>query len=133
MAPVNKKRTLTVRAAASSRDGNYNIFPLKIDAVTLPHLSRALFKELNVRDTTRQNMLTLYDKLSILFNHRQSEQELLHIQAENRDVVSHTDVRWLSRGFAPQRFFSLREEIGRFLAERGQTMQELSDTVRPQI
>lgn len=61
--------------------------------------------------------------------HRQFKQFLLDIQAEYGDAVYHTDVRWLSRGSTLQRFFSLREEIGQFLAEKGQPMQELSDTV----
>ncbi|KAK2847511.1 hypothetical protein Q5P01_010510 [Channa striata] len=39
------------------------------------------------------------------------------------------DVRWLSRGSAMQRFFSLREEIGRFLGEKGEPMEELSHPV----
>ena len=41
----------------------------------------------------------------------------------------HTDVRWLSRGSALQRFYSLKEEIGQFLAKKGQPMSELTDPV----
>ncbi|KAK3549650.1 hypothetical protein QTP86_005414 [Hemibagrus guttatus] len=59
--------------------------------------------------------------------HRQFQQFLLDIQAEYGDVVYHNDVRWLSRGSALQRFYSLREEIGQFLAKKGQPMPELSD------
>ena len=61
--------------------------------------------------------------------HRQFQQFLLDIQAEYGDVIYHNDVRWLSRGSALQRFFSLRGEIGNFLDEKGQPMQELSDPV----
>ncbi|KAF4087849.1 hypothetical protein AMELA_G00076080 [Ameiurus melas] len=61
--------------------------------------------------------------------HRQFQQFLLHIQAEYGDVVHHNNVRWLSRGSALQRFYSLREEIGQFLAKKGQPMPELSDPV----
>lgn len=61
--------------------------------------------------------------------HRQFRQFLLDIQAEYGDVIYHNDVRWLSRGSAIQRFFSLREEIGIFLGEKGQPMEELTDPV----
>lgn len=61
--------------------------------------------------------------------HRQFQQFLLDIQAEYGDVIYHNDVRWLSRGSALQRFYSLREEIGQFLAKKGQPMPELSDPV----
>ncbi|XP_053505708.1 general transcription factor II-I repeat domain-containing protein 2A isoform X1 [Ictalurus furcatus] len=61
--------------------------------------------------------------------HRQFQQFLLDIQAEYGDVVYHNDVRWLSRGSALQRFYSLREEIGQFLAKKGQLMLELSDPI----
>ena len=61
--------------------------------------------------------------------HRQFQQFLLDIQAEYGDVIYHNDVRWLSRGSALQRFFALREEIGQFLSEKGQPMEELSDPV----
>uniref|UniRef100_A0A087XRL1 HAT C-terminal dimerisation domain-containing protein n=1 Tax=Poecilia formosa TaxID=48698 RepID=A0A087XRL1_POEFO len=57
--------------------------------------------------------------------HRQFQQFLVDIQAEYGDVVYHNDVRWLSRGSALQRFYSLRE----FLAKKGQLMPELSDPV----
>uniref|UniRef100_A0A8D2LVJ3 Uncharacterized protein n=1 Tax=Varanus komodoensis TaxID=61221 RepID=A0A8D2LVJ3_VARKO len=61
--------------------------------------------------------------------HRQFQQFLLDIQAEYGDVVYHNEVRWLSRGSALQRFYSLREEIGQNLAKKGQLMPELSDPV----
>lgn len=61
--------------------------------------------------------------------HRQFQQFLSDIEAEYGDVIYHNDVRWLSRGSALQRFFSLRKEIGQFLAEKGQAMKELSDPV----
>lgn len=61
--------------------------------------------------------------------HRQFQQFLLDIEAEYGDVIYHNDVRWLSRGSALQRFFSLKGEIGQFLAEKGQPMQELSDAI----
>ena len=48
------------------------------------------------------------------------------IQAEYRDVLHHSDVRWLSRGSTLQRIFSLQEEIGLFLTQKGQPMQELA-------
>ena len=51
-------------------------------------------------------------------HHRQFQRFLLDIDAEYGDVIYHTDVRWLSRGSALQCFFSLRREIGQFLAEK---------------
>ncbi len=61
--------------------------------------------------------------------HCQFKQFLLNIQAKYGDVLYHNDVRWLSRGSALQRFYSLRREIGHFLEEKGQPMPELSDPV----
>lgn len=59
--------------------------------------------------------------------HQQFQQFLSEIHAEYGDAVYHNDVRWLSRGSALSRFYSLRQEIGEFLAEKGQPMGELSD------
>ena len=59
--------------------------------------------------------------------HCQFQQFLKEIDAEYGDVVYYTDVRWLSRGSAPMRFYSLRQQIGEFLAEMKQPMQEISD------
>ena len=61
--------------------------------------------------------------------HRQFQQFLHDIEAEYGDVSYHNNVRWLSMGSAPQQFFSLRREIGKFLVEKGGPMQELSATV----
>ncbi|XP_072303167.1 general transcription factor II-I repeat domain-containing protein 2 [Eucyclogobius newberryi] len=61
--------------------------------------------------------------------HRQFQQFLIDIQAEYGDVVYHNDVRWLCRGSALQRFCSLRQEIGEFMAKKGQSITELSDPV----
>lgn len=61
--------------------------------------------------------------------HRQFQQFLSEIHAEYGDVVYHNDVRWLSRGSALSRFYSLRQEIDEFLAEKGQPMGELSDPI----
>uniref|UniRef100_A0A3P9MHA2 SPIN-DOC-like zinc-finger domain-containing protein n=1 Tax=Oryzias latipes TaxID=8090 RepID=A0A3P9MHA2_ORYLA len=61
--------------------------------------------------------------------HHQFQQYLLDIQAEYGDVVYHSDVRWLSRGSALHHFYFLKEEIGQFLASKGQPMPELSDPV----
>lgn len=57
--------------------------------------------------------------------HRQFQQ----FQAEYGDVVYHNNVRWLSRGSALQRSYSLRKGIGQFLAKKGQPMLELSDPI----
>uniref|UniRef100_A0A3B3DZF4 SPIN-DOC-like zinc-finger domain-containing protein n=1 Tax=Oryzias melastigma TaxID=30732 RepID=A0A3B3DZF4_ORYME len=61
--------------------------------------------------------------------HHQFQQYLLDIQAEYGDVVYHNDVSWLSRGSALHHFYCLKEEIGPFLASKGQLMAELSDPV----
>ncbi|XP_073807411.1 general transcription factor II-I repeat domain-containing protein 2-like [Danio rerio] len=61
--------------------------------------------------------------------HRQFQQFLRDIQAEYGDLIYYNDVRWLSRGSALQRFFSLKEEIRHFLDEKGQPMKQLSDPV----
>ncbi|XP_077340548.1 general transcription factor II-I repeat domain-containing protein 2-like [Lithobates pipiens] len=55
------------------------------------------------------------------------KQFLLDIQAKYEDVLYHNDVRWLSRGSALQRFYSLKKEIGEFLETKGQPMRELFD------
>jgi len=67
-----------------------------------------------------------YIRFRALF-HCQFQQFLKEIDAEYGDVVYYTDVRWLSRGSAPMCFYSLRQQIGEFLAEKKQPMQELSD------
>lgn len=57
--------------------------------------------------------------------HHQFQQFLSEIHVEYGDVDYYTDVCWLSRGSAL--FYSLRQQIGEFLAEKGQPMQELCD------
>jgi len=66
---------------------------------------------------------------SIGLNHRLFKEFLKSIEAEHGDVLYHTDVRWLSRGFILERFFNLRSEIEIFLIEKGREVLELKDEV----
>ena len=59
--------------------------------------------------------------------HHQFQQFLKEIDAEYGDVVYYTEVPWLSRSSALMRFYSLRQQISKFLAEKKQPMQELHD------
>uniref|UniRef100_A0A3B4VC50 SPIN-DOC-like zinc-finger domain-containing protein n=1 Tax=Seriola dumerili TaxID=41447 RepID=A0A3B4VC50_SERDU len=59
--------------------------------------------------------------------HREFRAFLSDVDAEYRDVLYHSDVRWLSRGSVLQRFYSLRSEIDQFLKEKGRPLHELSD------
>lgn len=61
--------------------------------------------------------------------HLSDKQFLSEIHAEYGDVVYHTDVRCFCLGSALLRFYSLRQQIAVFLAEKGQPMQELSDSM----
>ncbi len=61
------------------------------------------------------------------FNHREYRAFLSDIDAEYGDVVYHSNVRWLSRGSALQRFYSLRSEIDQFLKEKNLTLDPLND------
>ena len=46
---------------------------------------------------------------------------------ENEDLLYYTEVRWLSRGLALERFLNLVEEIGIFLAEKQRDIPELKN------
>jgi hypothetical protein len=60
-------------------------------------------------------------------HHRQFKAFLLEIEAEDRDVIYHNSVRWLSRAKVLTRFFALFEEIEIFLVEKSFDVPELSD------
>lgn len=59
--------------------------------------------------------------------HRQFQEFLSDVDAEYKDLLYHSEVRWLSRGSVLQRFYSLRSEIDEFLKEKGRPLAELSD------
>ncbi|CAG4958734.1 unnamed protein product [Colias eurytheme] len=60
--------------------------------------------------------------------HRQCQQFLSDMEADHRDVVFYSEVRWLSRGAVLKRFFDLRKEINTFMNEKGKSVSELADT-----
>lgn len=60
--------------------------------------------------------------------HRQFRQFLSDTEADHRDLVYYSEVRWLSRGAALKRFFDLRKEINTFMNEKGKSIPELTDT-----
>jgi hypothetical protein len=59
--------------------------------------------------------------------HRQFQQFLSDMEADHRDVLYYSEVRWLSRGAVLKRFFDLRKEINTFLIEKGKSVPELTD------
>jgi hypothetical protein len=59
--------------------------------------------------------------------HRQFQQFLSDMEADHRDVLYYSEVRWLSGGAVLKRFFDLRKEINTFLIEKGKSVPELTD------
>lgn len=59
--------------------------------------------------------------------HREFQAFLSDVDAEYGDLLSHSDVRWLSRGTVLKRFYSLRSEIDQFLKEKDRPLRELNE------
>ena len=58
---------------------------------------------------------------------------LEEVDAENGDVVYHTDVRWLSRANVLKRFISLKTEKTTFLETESKVFSELNDSLGMKI
>jgi len=52
----------------------------------------------------------------------------LSMETDYRDVVYHSEVRWLSRGTVLKKIFDFRKEIETFKDEKGKSIPELTDT-----
>lgn len=59
--------------------------------------------------------------------HRQFQQFLKDMEADHRDVLYYSAVRWLSRGAVLKRFFDLRKEINTFMAGKGESVPQLTN------
>ena len=57
--------------------------------------------------------------------HRTFRAILEEVDAEYKDLVYHTEVRWLSRGRVLQRFVALKEEVLQFLKNEPKTFKKL--------
>ncbi|XP_078509146.1 general transcription factor II-I repeat domain-containing protein 2B-like [Lissotriton helveticus] len=60
-------------------------------------------------------------------NHRLFKAMLQESEAEETDILMHTDVRWLSKGKVLERFIALLPEIVLFVNSRGQSFPELTN------
>ena len=55
--------------------------------------------------------------------HRTFRAFLEEVDAEYKDLVYHTEVRWLSRGRVLQRFVALKEEVLQFVKNEPKTFK----------
>ena len=60
-------------------------------------------------------------------NHRHLKSFLEEFDSEYRDVIYHTEVRWLNRGKVLNKCFELRGEICQFMENKGKDTAELKD------
>jgi len=71
------------------------------------------------KDLACQEVMSVISSINCIrkngFCHRQFQHFLDEIELEFGNVIYFTEVRWLSRGAAPKRFFDLRLEIKMFM------------------